>query len=69
MKGTPDIDIDVSTDHREQLIQYIYEKYGQEHTAMVSNVVTFQVRNAVRNVGKAMDIPGHVIGQAGKIPR
>jgi len=48
MKGTPDIDIDVSTNHREELIQYVYQKYGPQHTAMVSNVVTFQARKAVR---------------------
>jgi len=66
MRGTPDIDIDVSTNHREQLIQYVYEKYGEEHTAMVSNVVTFQARNAVRDVGKTLGIPGHLINRLAK---
>jgi len=66
MKGTPDIDIDVSTNHREQMIRYIYEKYGQEHTAMVSNVVTFQARNAVRDVGKVLGIPGHMLDRLSK---
>lgn len=66
MKGTPDIDIDVSTNHREKLIQYVYHKYGYEHTAMVSNVVTFQARNAVRDVGKVLDMPLHVIDRLAK---
>ena len=66
MKGTPDIDIDVSSSHREKLIQYIYHKYGQEHTAMVCNVVTFQARNAVRDVGKALDMPLHIVDRLAK---
>jgi error-prone DNA polymerase len=66
MKGTPDIDIDVSTNHREKLIQYVYKKYGHVYTAMVSNVVTFQARNAVRDVGKVMGIPSHVIDRLAK---
>jgi len=64
--GTPDIDIDVSTNHRERLIQYVYCKYGQEHTAMVCNVVTFQARNAVRDVGKVLGMPQHVIDRLAK---
>jgi len=39
-KGTPDIDIDFSTDHREQVLQYVYDKYGAERTGMVPNVIT-----------------------------
>jgi DNA polymerase-3 subunit alpha len=44
MSSIPDIDIDVSTNHREQLIQYVYQKYGEEHVAMVCTYVTFQAR-------------------------
>ena len=44
MTSTPDIDIDFSTEHREQVIQYVYNKYGAERTGMVCNVVTFQPR-------------------------
>jgi error-prone DNA polymerase len=66
MKGTPDIDIDVSTNHRERLIQYVYHKYGYEHTAMVSSIVTFQARNAVRDVGKVLGMPQHVIDRLAK---
>jgi len=54
MTTTPDIDIDFSTAHREQVIQYIYEKYGPERTGMVANVVTYRQRSAIREVGKAL---------------
>src|SRR5437660_2244327 len=54
MTATPDIDIDFSTQHREQVIQYIYEKYGPERTGMVCNVVTYRQRSAIREVGKAL---------------
>src|ERR1039458_8518787 len=60
-QGTPDIDIDFSTDHREQVIQHVYEKYGAERTGMVANVVTFRPRLAVREVGKAMGFPEPII--------
>lgn len=57
MSSLPDIDVDISTSHRERLIQYVYQKYGQEHTAMVCTFVTFQARNAIREVGKALGLP------------
>lgn len=66
MSSLPDIDIDVSTSHREQLIQYVYRKYGKEHTAMVCTFVTFQARNAIREVGKALGMPAPVLDQMAK---
>ena len=60
-QGTPDIDIDFSTDHREQVLQYVYEKYGADRTGMVANVVTFRPRMAIRQVGAAMGFPETVI--------
>src|SRR6266851_4213228 len=44
MTTTPDIDIDFSTEHREEVIQYVYERYGAERTGMVANIVTFRPR-------------------------
>ncbi|MEE8471456.1 MAG: error-prone DNA polymerase, partial [Dehalococcoidia bacterium] len=69
MSTIPDIDIDIasdSEDHREKLIQHIYEKYGTDHAAMVCNVVTYRARNAVRDVGKAMGLPLHVVDVVAK---
>lgn len=43
---TPDIDIDFAADRREEVIQYVYAKYGREHTGMVCNVVTYRARRA-----------------------
>lgn len=59
--GTPDIDVDFANSRREEVIQYVYRKYGADHTAMVCTVVTFQARSAVRDVGKALGLPpGHL---------
>ena len=54
----PDIDIDFAADRREEVIQYVYHKYGHAHTAMVCNVVTYQARSALRDLGKALDVAG-----------
>ena len=66
MTSTPDIDIDFSTEHREQVIQYIYEKYGWERTGMVCNIVTFQPRMAIRQVGKALGFSAELLDRLAK---
>ena len=51
----PDIDLDLpSGDHRERVIQYIYEHYGSLGAAMTANVITYRGRSAAREVGKAL---------------
>ena len=52
----PDIDVDFEHDRREEVIQYIYEKYGRHRAAMVSAVVTYRERSAFREVAKAFSI-------------
>ena len=53
----PDIDLDTpSGDQREQIIQYIYERYGREHAGMVAEVITYRARSAVRDIGKALGL-------------
>ena len=47
----PDIDIDCAADRREEVIQYIYNKYGHDHVAMACTIVTFRARSALRDVG------------------
>jgi error-prone DNA polymerase len=61
MTTTPDIDIDFSTAHREQVIQYVYDRYGWERTGMVCNVVTFRHRLAIRQVGRALGFPPDLV--------
>jgi len=50
----PDIDLDIQHDRREEVIQWVYGKYGRDHAAMVANVVRYRPRSAVRDVGKAL---------------
>jgi len=51
--GPPDIDIDIESDRREVVIQYVYGKYGRERTAQVANVISYRPRSAVRDMAKA----------------
>jgi error-prone DNA polymerase len=62
----PDIDIDIATNRREEVIKYAYDTYGREHTAMVCTYVTFQGRNAIREVGKVLGLPAHVLDRMAK---
>src|ERR1700741_5439676 len=53
----PDIDLDLpSGDRREQVIQHVYQKYGQLGAAMTANVITYRGRSAAREVGKALGL-------------
>ena len=58
--GPPDIDIDIESDRREEVIQYVYAKHGRHHTAQVANVITYRAKSAVRDMAKAL---GHAPGQ------
>jgi error-prone DNA polymerase len=54
----PDIDLDLpSGDRREQVIQYIYQRYGRLGAAMTANIITYRDRLAAREVGKALGLP------------
>jgi error-prone DNA polymerase len=52
----PDIDVDFEHERREELIQYLYDKYGRDRAAMVSEVITWRPRSAVRDAGKALGL-------------
>lgn len=52
----PDIDVDFEHDRREEVIQYIYGKYGRDHAAIVATVTQLHYKGAVRDVGKAMGL-------------
>ncbi len=51
--GPPDIDIDIESDRREEVIQHVYRKYGRRHTAQVANVISYRPRSAIRDIAKA----------------
>ncbi|MCG7987315.1 MAG: error-prone DNA polymerase [Candidatus Thiodiazotropha weberae] len=52
----PDIDVDFENARREEVIQYIYRKYGRDRAALVATVITYQPRSAIRDVGKALGL-------------
>lgn len=52
----PDIDVDFEHERREEVIQYIYQKYGRERAAIAATVITFKFKGAVREVGKVLGI-------------
>jgi error-prone DNA polymerase len=69
MGGPPDIDIDFATRRhsdqpdREDVIQYIYRKYGAEHVAMVCTYITLRRKSALRELGKVFELPEDLIDQ------
>jgi error-prone DNA polymerase len=63
----PDIDIDFDAQRREEVIQYIYNTYGAEHTAMACTFVTFRSRSALRDTGKALDLSEEAIVNARRV--
>ncbi|EIL90444.1 error-prone DNA polymerase [Rhodanobacter fulvus Jip2] len=53
----PDIDVDFEHERREEVIQYIYKKYGRERAALAATVICYRGRSAVRDVAKALGLP------------
>ncbi len=51
--GPPDIDVDIESGRREEVIQYVYERYGRRHAAQVAAVITYRSRSALRDVARA----------------
>ncbi|MCB0990837.1 MAG: error-prone DNA polymerase [Acidimicrobiales bacterium] len=58
--GPPDIDIDIESGRREEVIQYVYQKHGRAHAAQVANVITYRAKSSVRDMAKAL---GYATGQ------
>jgi error-prone DNA polymerase len=50
----PDIDLDIEHARREEVIQYVYGRYGREHAALCGEVITYRARSALRDAGKAL---------------
>ena len=59
----PDIDVDFEHERREEVIQYIYKRYGRERAAIAATVVTYKPRSAIRDVGKALGLDPQFIEQ------
>lgn len=53
----PDFDIDYSWDEREDVQDYIFKRYGREHTALLGTMTTFKDRSVIREIGKVMGLP------------
>jgi error-prone DNA polymerase len=58
----PDIDVDFEHERREEVIQYIYKKYGQERAGIAATVISYRGRSAIRDVGKVFGLSEDTIG-------
>ena len=52
----PDIDVDFEHERREEVIQYIYQRYGRDRAALAATLITYRPRSAIRDVGKALGL-------------
>ena len=57
----PDIDVDFEHERREEVIQYLYRKYGRERAALAATVITYRTRSAVRDVGRALGLDASLV--------
>ncbi len=63
----PDIDVDFCYDRRDEVIQYVTEKYGQENVAQIITFGTMAARGAIRDIGRALDMPYVQVDQIAKL--
>ncbi|MFA7481361.1 MAG: error-prone DNA polymerase [Vulcanimicrobiota bacterium] len=63
----PDIDLDITHQRREEVIAWVYQRYGRENAAMVCNVVRYRPRSAVREVGKVLQVEVPVIERLARL--
>jgi error-prone DNA polymerase len=57
----PDIDVDFEHERREEVIQYVYKKYGRDRAGLAATVICYRARGAIREVGKVMGLSGDVV--------
>jgi error-prone DNA polymerase len=62
-KEPPDIDVDFEHERREEVIQYIYQRYGRERAALTATVIRYRARSAVRDVARALGLPEDQLAQ------
>jgi error-prone DNA polymerase len=63
----PDIDLDIEHQRREEVIQWVYERYGRRHAAMVANIIRYRTRSAIRDVGKVLGLPMTALDRMSKL--
>jgi error-prone DNA polymerase len=63
----PDIDLDIEHERREEVIQWVYRRWGRRHAAMVANVIRYRARSAVREVGKVLGLPQTTLDRISKL--
>ncbi|NCN05245.1 MAG: DNA polymerase III subunit alpha [Spirochaetales bacterium] len=63
----PDIDLDIEHRRREEVIQYVYRRYGRDRAAMVANVVRYRPKSAIREVGKAFGFSPVTLDRVAKL--
>ncbi|HET8881992.1 MAG TPA: error-prone DNA polymerase [Solimonas sp.] len=62
----PDIDVDFEHERREEVIQYVFDKYGRERAAIAATVIGYRARSALRDVGRALDIGEEVVDRVAR---
>lgn len=67
LASVPDIDLDFSREIREELMRRVYQRYGEEHVGLVCTFPTYRLRSAVRELGKALDLPPGEIEQVARL--
>ncbi|MBK7629419.1 MAG: DNA polymerase III subunit alpha [Ignavibacteriales bacterium] len=65
-RSPPDVDLDFSWKERDEIVKYVFEKYGYEKVAMISTIITFRARSAFREVAKAFGISDREISKFSK---
>ncbi len=65
----PDIDVDFEHQRREEVIQYVYQKYGRQRAALTAVVISYRPRSVLRDVGKALGVDLTIVDQVAKSHR
>ena len=65
----PDIDVDFEHQRREEVIQYLYQKYGRHRAALTAVVTSYRPRSVLRDTGRALGIDAHILDQAAQAHR
>jgi error-prone DNA polymerase len=65
-QGTPDIDVDFDSDRRNEIIEWMIERFGIEQTAMTATLITYRIRSALRDTAKALGWPMELVNRISK---